>query len=92
MSGPANAPPERAEVTTSNETETTAKSYEARAKAEGMRFTISDVPPLHMSVLFGFQHYFTMLGALVLIPLLVTPSMGATPKQTAEGTLPLMMP
>ena len=53
------------------------KSYEALAKENGMRYTLSDVPPLSVSILLGFQHYLTMLGATVLIPLLVTPAMGA---------------
>jgi hypothetical protein len=92
MSGPTNGTPAQAEATTSNETETFVKSYEDRAKAEGMLYTISDVPPLHLSVLFGFQHYFTLVGALVLVPLILTPPMGATPKQTAEGALPLTTP
>lgn len=59
-------------------------SYERIAKDNGMRYTICDTPPLHIAVFLGIQHFLTMLGATVLIPLLVTPAMGATQKQTAE--------
>jgi solute carrier family 23 (nucleobase transporter), member 1 len=59
-------------------------TYAATAKANGMRYTITDVPPMHLCILFGIQHYMTMLGATVLIPLIVTPAMGATSDQTAE--------
>lgn len=49
-----------------------------------MKYTVSDVPPLPLSIILGCQHFLTMLGATVLIPLIVTPAMGATAKQTAE--------
>lgn len=49
---------------------TSTTSYETRAKAEGMRYTISDVPPLSTGVLLGFQHVLTMLSATVLVPLI----------------------
>jgi hypothetical protein len=49
---------------------TSAASYETRAKAEAMRYTICDVPPLSTGVLLGFQHLLTMLSATVLIPLI----------------------
>jgi len=41
-----------------------------------MRYTVTDVPPLGLTVLLGFQHYLTMLGSTVLIPLLLVPAMG----------------
>lgn len=59
-------------------------SYEKQAKASGMLYTICDVPPLPTSILLGIQHYLTMLGASVLVPLLLTPDMGASQEQTAE--------
>jgi nucleobase transporter 1/2 len=60
------------------------ETHEDRAKANGMKYTVSDVPPLPLSIILGCQHFLTMLGATVLIPLIVTPAMGATAKQTAE--------
>jgi solute carrier family 23 (nucleobase transporter), member 1 len=59
-------------------------TYEARAKKEGMRYTLNDIPSLPVCILLGMQHYFTFLGATVLIPLLVCPAMGASPRQTSE--------
>jgi hypothetical protein len=59
-------------------------SFEGRAKQEGMLFTITDVPSLAMSALLGAQHLLTMVSAVVLIPLVLTPAMGVTSKQTAE--------
>lgn len=41
-----------------------------------MRYTVTDVPPLGLTVLLGFQHYLTMLGSTILIPLLLVPAMG----------------
>jgi hypothetical protein len=61
------------------------RTYEQIAKDNGMRYTVSDVPSLGLSIFLGIQHYLTMLGATVLIPLLTTPAMGATLDQTSEG-------
>ena len=37
-----------------------------KAKANGLRYGVSDVPPLGLSIVLGFQHYLTMLGATFL--------------------------
>ncbi len=44
-----------------------------------VRYGICDVPPWWECLLLGFQHYLTMLGSTVLIPLLLVPQMGGTP-------------
>lgn len=59
-------------------------TYAAIAKANGMRYTLTDNPPWYMTAFLGIQHYFVFLGATVLIPLIVTPPMGATQEQTAQ--------
>ena len=59
-------------------------SYREAAKARGMNYTVTDVPPLGLSMILGLQHYLTMLGATVLIPLLLCPAMGASGQQTAD--------
>jgi hypothetical protein len=59
------------------------RTYAQKAKANGMLYTVTDVPPLVLSIFLGIQHYLTMLGANVLVPLLVTPAMGATLEQTS---------
>lgn len=60
------------------------KTYREIALENGMKYTVTDLPPLGESLLLGMQHYLTMLGATVLIPLLVCPAMGASGSQTAE--------
>ena len=37
-----------------------------RAKPNGLRYGVSDVPPLGLSIILGLQHYLTMLGATFL--------------------------
>lgn len=69
---------------TANTTTTTVKTYKERAMENGMSYTVTDVPPLGTSMLLGLQHYLTMLGATVLIPLIVCPAMGANGRQTAQ--------
>ena len=59
-------------------------TYRAKALANGIKYTVTDVPPLPQSIMLGIQHYLTMLGATVLIPLLLCPEMGANGSQTAE--------
>jgi Permease family len=63
---------------------TPVKTYKQRAKENGMNYTVTEVPPLGTSLLLGLQHYLTMLGATVLIPLIVCPAMGANGRQTAQ--------
>mmetsp|Transcript_28787 Transcript_28787/g.69724 ORF Transcript_28787/g.69724 Transcript_28787/m.69724 type:complete len:579 (-) Transcript_28787:148-1884(-) len=61
------------------------KTYKERAKQDnGMSYTVTDVPPFGTSMVLGLQHYLTMLGATVLIPLIVCPAMGANSQQTAQ--------
>ena len=71
-------------TTSINSTRHHATTYQDRAKRRGMRYTVTDMPPITLSLFLGVQHYLTMLGATVLVPLLVTPAMGANETQTAE--------
>ena len=64
--------------------EGTMMTYKEAAKKNGMNFTVTEVPPLGTSLMLGAQHYLTMLGATVLIPLILCPAMGANGQQTAE--------
>ena len=59
-------------------------SHKELAKNNGILYTVTDVPPLGTCVLLGLQHYLTMLGATVLIPLILCPAMGASGLQTAQ--------
>ncbi|MFQ6087825.1 MAG: uracil-xanthine permease family protein [Candidatus Methanofastidiosia archaeon] len=46
-------------------------------------YTIDDVPPWRESIFLGFQHYLTMFGATVLIPILLAGAMGMPPEDTS---------
>lgn len=59
-------------------------TYAQRATDNFMIYTVADVPPLHLSILFGFQHFMAMLGATILIALLTIPAMGASARQPAD--------
>jgi len=59
-------------------------TYKELAKKNGMNYTVTEVPPFFTSMLLGLQHYLTMLGATVLIPLILCPTMGADGFQTAR--------
>ena len=48
-----------------------------------MLYTIEDKPPLGTSFLLGFQHYLTMFGSTVAVPLLLQPHLGATNHELA---------
>uniref|UniRef100_A0A6S8I9G0 Uncharacterized protein n=1 Tax=Amphora coffeiformis TaxID=265554 RepID=A0A6S8I9G0_9STRA len=62
----------------------TKMTYKEKALANGIKYTVTDVPPLPQAIMLGVQHYLTMLGATVLIPLLLCPAMGADGDQTAQ--------
>jgi len=60
-------------------------TYKEAAKANGkLKYAVTDVPPIPLSILLGVQHYLTMLGATILIPALICPAMGATTEQTGQ--------
>jgi hypothetical protein len=40
-------------------------TYEERAKQNGMRYTVCDVPPLGLTIFLGVQHYLTMLVRII---------------------------
>jgi len=46
-------------------------------------YTIEDKPPLKESIFLGIQHYLTMFGATVLIPILLAGAMKMPPGDTA---------
>ncbi|KAG6761787.1 hypothetical protein POTOM_035020 [Populus tomentosa] len=48
-----------------------------------MKYELRDTPGLVPIGLYGFQHYLSMLGSLILIPLVVVPAMGGTYEDTS---------
>ncbi|XP_059430425.1 nucleobase-ascorbate transporter 12 [Corylus avellana] len=49
-----------------------------------MKYELRDSPGLVPIGLYGFQHYISMLGSLILIPLVIVPAMGGTYEDTAN--------
>jgi len=57
----------------------------------GMKFTICDTPPPAITVLMGVQHYLTMLGACVVIPVLLVGNMGGDGVDLAQTICTIFM-
>jgi nucleobase transporter 1/2 len=49
---------------------------------KGLIYGIDDIPPLGETIALGFQHYLTMFGSTVAIPLLLAPALGMDAEQT----------
>ncbi|KAA8544202.1 hypothetical protein F0562_022162 [Nyssa sinensis] len=49
-----------------------------------MKYELRDTPGLVPIGLYGFQHYISMLGSLILIPLVIVPAMGGTYEDTSK--------
>ncbi|KAF3657055.1 Nucleobase-ascorbate transporter 12 [Capsicum annuum] len=49
-----------------------------------MKYELRDTPGLVPIGLYGFQHYLSMLGSLILIPLVIVPAMGGNYEDTSN--------
>ncbi|PSR86513.1 Nucleobase-ascorbate transporter like [Actinidia chinensis var. chinensis] len=49
-----------------------------------MKYELRDKPGLVPIGLYGFQHYISMLGSLVLVPLIIVPAMGGNNEDTSN--------
>ncbi|KAL6510998.1 Nucleobase-ascorbate transporter 12 [Orobanche gracilis] len=49
-----------------------------------MKYELRDTPGLVPIGLYGFQHFISLLGSLILIPLVIVPAMGGTYEDTAD--------
>ncbi|XP_009765092.1 nucleobase-ascorbate transporter 12 [Nicotiana sylvestris] len=49
-----------------------------------MKYELRDTPGLVPIGLYGFQHYLSMLGSLILIPLVIVPAMGGDHEDTSN--------
>ncbi|KAL6566923.1 Nucleobase-ascorbate transporter 12 [Orobanche minor] len=54
------------------------------ARPSHMKYELRDTPGLVPIGLYGFQHFISMLGSLILIPLVIVPAMGGTYEDTAD--------
>lgn len=61
------------------------------AKQSHMKFEIREKPGLGPSILYGLQHYLSMAGSIVLIPLVIVPAMGGTDEDTARVVSTVLM-
>ncbi|KAH7424291.1 hypothetical protein KP509_11G001400 [Ceratopteris richardii] len=59
------------------------------AKQSDMKFEIREYPV--PSILHGLQHYLSMAGSIVLIPLVIVPAMGGTDEDTAHVVSTVLM-
>jgi solute carrier family 23 (nucleobase transporter), member 1 len=58
------------------------------SSSEGLLYGIDDIPPPLETVALGFQHYLTMFGSTVAIPLILAPAFGIDPS-TEQGGIDL---
>eukprot|EP00250_Pteridium_aquilinum_P007220 c16990_g1_i1 orf=598-2757(-) len=56
---------------------------EHMAKQSHMKYEIRENPGHVSLILYGIQHYVSMIGSLILIPLIIVPAMGGDDKDTA---------
>ncbi|KAG2437949.1 hypothetical protein HXX76_005564 [Chlamydomonas incerta] len=56
----------------------------AAQRLPSLKYTVTQVPPAHVCLILGFQHYLTMLGSTVVIPALLVPAMGGGPQDQAR--------
>ncbi|KAJ8436664.1 hypothetical protein Cgig2_006374 [Carnegiea gigantea] len=49
-----------------------------------MEYELRDTPGLVLIGLYGFQHYISILGSIILIPLVIVPAMGGSYEDTAN--------
>ncbi|KAL0417628.1 UNVERIFIED_CONTAM: Nucleobase-ascorbate transporter 12 [Sesamum radiatum] len=54
------------------------------ARHSHMKYELRDTPGLVPIGLYGFQHFLSMLGSVILIPLVIVPAMGGTYEDTAN--------
>lgn len=53
-------------------------------RQSGMRYGLRDNPGFALLMYYGLQHYLSMAGSLIFIPLIIVPAMGGTDRDTAE--------
>ncbi|CAO1942345.1 unnamed protein product [Urochloa humidicola] len=56
---------------------------EAPERPAHVKYELRDTPGLFPLVIYGFQHYISMLGSIILIPLVMVPAMGGSADDTA---------
>ncbi|XP_039120058.1 nucleobase-ascorbate transporter 12 [Dioscorea cayenensis subsp. rotundata] len=57
---------------------------EVETRATHMNYELRDTPGLVPIILYAVQHYLSMMGSLILMPLIIVPAMGGTKEETSE--------
>ncbi|KAJ6915797.1 hypothetical protein NC652_018456 [Populus alba x Populus x berolinensis] len=53
-------------------------------RQSGMRYGLRDNPGFALLMYYGLQHYLSLAGSLIFIPLIIVPAMGGTDRDAAE--------
>ncbi|XP_024372015.1 nucleobase-ascorbate transporter 12 [Physcomitrium patens] len=61
------------------------------SKHAHMKYELRETPGLVPLILYGIQHYFSIVGSLLLIPLIIVPAMGGTPEDSAKVVSSVLM-
>ncbi|KAM0886085.1 hypothetical protein ACQ4PT_029914 [Festuca glaucescens] len=56
---------------------------DAPQRAAHVKYELRDTPGILPVAVFGFQHYISMLGSIILVPLVMVPAMGGSADDTA---------
>ncbi|KAG0628971.1 hypothetical protein M758_1G066900 [Ceratodon purpureus] len=61
------------------------------SKHSHMKYELRENPGLVPLILYAAQHYLSIAGSLILIPLIIVPAMGGTPEDTAKVVSSMLM-
>lgn len=56
-------------------------------RGAGILYGIDSIPPWYLSIPMAFQHYLTMIGAIVSIPFILTPALCMSDEDPARGLI-----
>lgn len=56
-------------------------------RGAGILYGIDDIPPWYLCIPMAFQHYLTMIGAIVSIPFILTPALCMSDEDPARGLI-----
>ncbi|XP_066964037.1 solute carrier family 23 member 2-like [Macrobrachium rosenbergii] len=56
-------------------------------ESEDIHYKVEDVPPWYFSIFFGFQHYLTMAGGTIVIPIIISSFLCMAEDDPARGAL-----
>lgn len=62
-------------------------SNDDEKRGAGILYGIDSIPPWYLSIPMAFQHYLTMIGAIVSIPFILTPALCMSDEDPARGLI-----